>query len=151
MRTPPETGGNDRPDKAYKSIPHGKPAATENPESFMRRYFYNILASYLSLYIRPENTVVEIAPRSEGLGMRFTNYRAVSSVAGLKTTQERMADYVLFNGTIHYERDIQGMLDQLRELLQGSERVLFVYYSMLWKPLARLAAQNSPRQRHTRI
>jgi len=147
MRTPPETGGNDRPDKAYKSISHGKPAATENPESFMRRYFYNILASYLSLYIRPENTVVEIAPRSEGLGMRFTNYRAVSSVAGLKTTQERMADYVLFNGTIHYERDIQGMLDQLRELLQGSERVLFVYYSMLWKPLARLASKIGLRSR----
>ena len=57
-------------------------------ESAMRRYFYNCLASYLSLYIRPENTVVEIAPRSEGLSMRFTKYRAVSSVAALKTTLE---------------------------------------------------------------
>jgi hypothetical protein len=36
----------------------------------MRRYFYNSLASYLSLYIRPENTVVEITPPSEGLGAR---------------------------------------------------------------------------------
>jgi len=147
MRTPPETVGNDRPDTAHKSISHGKPAAPENRESFVRRYFYNILASYLSLYIRPENTVVEIAPRNEGLGMRFTNYRAVSSVAALKTTQQRAADYVLFNGTIHYERDIQGMLDQLRELLEGSERVLFVYYSMLWKPLARFASKIGLRSR----
>ena len=58
----------------------------------MRRYFYNSLASYLSLYIRPENTVVEIAPRSEGLGARFANYRAVSSVAALKKAQQRTPD-----------------------------------------------------------
>jgi hypothetical protein len=61
----------------------------------MRRYFYNSLASYLSLYIRPENTVVEIAPRSEGLGARFAGYRAVSSVAPLKKAQPRTPDYLL--------------------------------------------------------
>ena len=116
-------------------------------ESAMRRYFYDSLASYLSLYIRPENTVVEIAPRSEGLGERFLNYRSVSSVATLETTDQGAPDYVLLNGTIHYERDIQGMLDQLRELLEGSERVLFVYYSMLWKPLARFASKIGLRSR----
>jgi hypothetical protein len=113
----------------------------------MRRYFYNSLASYLSLYIRPENTVVEIAPLSEGLGGRFANYRSVLSVAALKTTQQPAADYVLLNGTLHYERDIQDMLDQLRESLGGSERVLFVYYSMLWKPLARFASSVGLRSR----
>jgi GT2 family glycosyltransferase len=113
----------------------------------MRRYFYNSLASYLSLYIRPENTVVEIAPRSEGVGARFANYRTVSSVATLRTTQQPAADYILLNGTIHYERDIQEMLNQLRELLGGSERVLFVYYSMLWKPLARFASRIGIRRR----
>jgi hypothetical protein len=113
----------------------------------MRRYFYNSLASYLSLYIRPENTVVEIAPLSEGLGGRFANYRSVLSVGALKTTQQPAADYVLLNGTLHYERDIQDMLDQLRESLGGSERVLFVYYSMLWKPLARFASSVGLRSR----
>ena len=107
----------------------------------MRRYFYDSLASYLSLYIRPENTVVELAPRSEGLGARFANYRTVSSVAALKTNQQPAADYILLNGTLHYERDIQEMLNQLQESLEGSERVLFVYYSMLWKPLARFASK----------
>jgi len=29
----------------------------------MRRYFYDTLASYLSLYIRPEDQVIEIEPR----------------------------------------------------------------------------------------
>ncbi len=147
MRTPGETARNDRPDTGCKSISSGKSLAPKNRESFMRRYFYNSLASYLSLYIRPENTVVEIAPLSEGLGGRFANYRAVLSVAALKTTQHPAADYVLLNGTLHYERDIQDMLDQLRESLGGSERVLFVYYSMLWKPLARFASSVGLRSR----
>src|SRR5438874_9498631 len=140
MRALGETTRNDRPNTGCRSISSGS-LAPKNRESCMRRYFYNSLASYLSLYIRPENTVVEIAPLSEGLGGRFANYRAVLSVAALKTTQQPAADYVLLNGTLHYERDIQDMLDQLRESLGGSERVLFVYYSMLWKPLARLASK----------
>ena len=113
----------------------------------MRRYFYNSLASYLSLYIRPENTVAEIAPLSEDLDGRFANYRAVSSLAALKTTQQPAADYILLNGTLHYERDIQEMLGQLRESLGGPERVLFVYYSMLWKPVARFASKVGIRSR----
>ena len=113
----------------------------------MRRYFYDTLASYLSLYIRPEDHVIEIEPRSKGLGKRFTNYRAVSSVAALKTVDQPRRDYVLLNGTIHYERDIQGMMNQLGKSLEGSARILFVYYSMLWKPLARLASKLGMRSR----
>ncbi len=116
-------------------------------ESAMRRYFNNSLASYLSLYIRPEDEVIEIEPRSEGLGERFANYKAVSSIASFKTTHQRPPDYVLLNGTIHYERDIQEMLNHLQESLEGSERVLFVYYSMLWKPLTRFASKIGLRSR----
>jgi hypothetical protein len=113
----------------------------------MRRYFYDTLASYLSLYIRPEDHVIEIKPRSKGLGKRFTNYCAVSSVAALKTVDQPRRDYVLLNGTIHYERDIQEMLNQLGKSLEGAARILFVYYSMLWKPLARLASKLGMRSR----
>jgi len=114
--------------------------------SGLRRYFYDTLASYLSLYIRPTDQVVEIEPRSTGLGERFANYQSVSSVAALKTAR-RLPDYILLNGTIHYERDIQEMLNQLRDCLEGTERILFVYYSMLWKPLARLASKIGIRSR----
>ena len=51
----------------------------------MRRYFYKSLASYLSLYVRPQDEVVEIGPRSDSLGKQFAKYRAVSSVEDLKT------------------------------------------------------------------
>ena len=136
-----ETAGNDNPDPGCKSISSAKSVPPKNRGSIVRRYFYNSVASYLSLYIRPENTVVEIAPLSEDLSGRFANYHAVSSVAALKGNQHPSADYILLNGTLHYERDIQEMLDQLQESLGGSERVLFVYYSMLWKPLARFASK----------
>jgi GT2 family glycosyltransferase len=107
----------------------------------VRRYFYDLLASYLSLYVRPENILAEINPLSDGLGERFANYRAVFDVAALKSLDPPVPDYILLNGTIHYERDVQEMLNELAEAVQGPERILFVYYSMLWKPLARLASK----------
>ena len=113
----------------------------------MRRYFYNSLASYLSLYVRPQDEVVEIGPRSDSLGKHFAKYRAVSSVDDLKALEQSARDYVMLNGTIHYERDIQEMLNRLRECLEGPARVLFVYYSMLWKPLAWLASKFGVRSR----
>jgi len=113
----------------------------------MRRYFYNSLASYLSLYVRPQDEVVEIGPRSDSLGKHFARYRAVSSVEDLKALEQSARDYVMLNGTIHYERDIQEMLNRLRECLEGPARVLFVYYSMLWKPLAWLASKFGVRSR----
>ena len=81
------------------------------------------------------------------MGRQFVKYRAVSSVEDLKTIDEPARDYVILNGTIHYERDIQEMLNRLRECLDGSARVLFVYYSMLWKPLALLASKLGVRSR----
>ena len=122
-------------------------ALAKTSESAMRRYFYDALASYLSLYVRPEDEILEIDPRSADLGRRFSNYKAVASVAELMTTERDPAACILLNGTVHYERDIQEMLTQLRRFLGGGERVLFVYYSMLWQPLARLAAKLGLRSR----
>ncbi len=140
MRTPAETN-NERKVRGLERAPRRQRAISKRTESATRRYFYNTLASYLSLYVRPEDEIVEVDPRSESLGERFANYRAVFSVATLKTKHQPAPDYVLLNGTIHYERDIQEMLNQLQESLEGSERVLFVYYSMLWKPLTRFASK----------
>jgi len=137
---------NERKVSGLERAPRRHPVISKRREYATQRYFYNTLASYLSLYVRPEDEVIEINPRSEGLGRRFANYRAVASIAALKTPHQQ-ADYVLLNGTIHYEHDIQEMLNQLQESLEGSERVLFVYYSMLWKPLARLASKVGLRSR----
>jgi hypothetical protein len=145
MRLRAETE-NKPPAMMARSASRDRPIASER-ESAIRRYFYEALASYLSLYIRPEDVVVEINPLSKGLGERFTNYRAILGVEALKTSAEPTPDYVLLNGALHYERDVQEMLNALHESLHGSERVLFVYYSMLWKPLVRLASKMGFRTR----
>lgn len=139
---------NDAPDVSLsRGGSNTKSVLSRDREPLLRRYFYDTLASYLSLYIRPEDQVIEIQARGKGLGKRFTNYKAVPSVAALETTEGRPTDYILLNGTIHYEGDIQEMLNRLGESLQGSERLLFVYYSMLWKPLTRLASKIGVRSR----
>ncbi|MES4785937.1 MAG: hypothetical protein C4294_09095, partial [Nitrospiraceae bacterium] len=79
--------------------------AAEKSEPLLRRYFYDTLASYLALYIRPEDRVIEIAPGGSFLGKRFANYRALPSVAALCGEGTRAA-YIVLNGTIHYESDI---------------------------------------------
>jgi hypothetical protein len=146
MRLHAETE-NERPAMMARSASRDRPIASERRESAIRRYFYDALASYLSLYVRPEDVVVEINPLSKGLGERFTNYRVIPGVEALKTSAEPTPDYVLLNGALHYERDVQEMLNALHESLHGSERVLFVYYSMLWKPLVWLASKMGFRTR----
>ena len=127
--------------------PRGDFGAPKTKDSATRRYFYKSLASYLSLYVRPQDEVVEIDPRSDSLGKYFARYRAVSTVDDLTYLDQPARDYVMLNGIIHYERDIQEMLNRLRECLEGPARVLFVYYSMLWKPLARFASKVGVRSR----
>ena len=51
----------------------------------MRRFFSKSVASYLSLYVRPHDEVVETGRRSEGLGNHLANYRTGSSVEDLAT------------------------------------------------------------------
>src|ERR1051325_10348573 len=127
--------------------PGGEITAGKTKGTAMRRYFYKSLASYLALYIRPEDKVVEIGPRSDSLGKHFAKYRALSSVEDLNICDQSAPDYVMLNGTIHYEQDIQELLNRLRAYLDGSVRVLFVYYSTLWKPLARFASNIGVRSR----
>jgi GT2 family glycosyltransferase len=147
VKTTAEKAQNTRQPVPSEPASGTQPIFSETRESAMRRYFYDSLASYLSLYVRAEDQVVEIDPRSNGLACRFANYRAVSSIATLKTAGQSPPDYVLLNGTIHYERDIQEMLNELQHALEGSERILFVYYSMLWKPLTRFASKTGIRAR----
>ena len=58
---------NDRHQTVYLTrASDGTSALVKTSESAMRRYFYDALASYLSLYVRPEDEILEINPRSTG-------------------------------------------------------------------------------------
>ncbi len=43
-------------------------------------------------------------------------------------------DYLVLHGNIHYERDIQRFLEQLHTVCEATTRLIFIYYSSLWKP-----------------
>ena len=76
-----------------------------NQKLWYKSYFYNLLARYLSVYVRPKDD-----PR-----------------------------FVILNGTIHYERDIQNFFDDLYRKSAPSTRIVIIYYSYIWKPILRLA------------
>jgi Glycosyl transferase family 2 len=114
----------------------------------MREYFYRKLGEYLALYIRPTDRVVEIDAKTSPHLLGFQHHDVLSSGNGTREQDDTPPsfseigflnpDYVLLNGTIHYVKDIQGFLEDLRVVLQPSMRVVITFYSTLWKPLLRL-------------
>jgi hypothetical protein len=123
----------------------------------MRRYFYSLLRKYITLFVLERNSVVEIDPTTDaligGLPQGKIAFRkaqdgnlsdfplppdramAFSGIAGLKP------DYVVISGLIHYERDIQQMLSQVRAVCTLETRLLITYYSSLWRPFIIIASK----------
>jgi hypothetical protein len=123
----------------------------------MREYFYSLLRNYLSLFILPQNTVVEIDPATARLvgamaqgTVAFRSGAAIAAPAGdfragsvlrFQDIETVRPDYLVLSGLIHYERDIQTLLDELRSKCEPHTRLVLTYYSALWKPLATLASK----------
>jgi hypothetical protein len=112
----------------------------------MRKYLHRKLRDYLELYIRPEDSVLEVDPIPSARNGRITrNLRfqapgqASSVLLDLDALNARDLGYVVLNGNIHYEPDVQHFLAMLHPVLQRSTRVIIAFYSSLWRPLLRLA------------
>lgn len=120
----------------------------------MSGFFYRLLAHYISLYIRPDDSFVEVNPKSCGLQPFFKKYKSINlddypdniAEAAEPFTPEE-GQYFVLNGCIHYESDIQQLLGKLRQIVPDSGRVVILYYSALWKPLANLATRLGLRRR----
>ncbi len=126
----------------------------------MKTYFYKLLYRYLSIYIRPDNTVVEINPQSGMLSRSFknikilflgktanNNYEGCETIPDMKALIQASPEYLLLNGNIHYERDLQSFMEKLHGVCNASTRLVFTYYSTLWKPLFKLATSLGFRQK----
>ena len=94
----------------------------------MRSYFYRLLAKYIGLYVRPEDRLVELDPSSDDLAPHFPTREALPAEAfvaaasgGAREGSASAPDYVLLNGVLHYQRDIQGYLDRLRPCLADED------------------------------
>jgi len=115
----------------------------------MRKYLYRKLREYLDLYVRPGDRIAEIDARETAERLKFQDHELLvlpgtSQQIGqprvnLEALAEFRADYVLLNGNIHYEADVQDFLEKLRLALLPSTRVIITFYSTLWKPVLRLA------------
>ncbi len=76
-----------------------------------RSYFYRLLAHYLTLYVRPNNLILEYNPATPGLGCYMPGVKKVSQheLAGNASAPEQ-PEYIVLNGNVHYEQDVQSFL-----------------------------------------
>ncbi len=103
----------------------------------LKEYFYNLLFKYISLYIMPEDSVVEVAPANDYIGRKLTNYSILDRNIDSKGID---TDYILLNGLLHYERNIYGLFKDIKSQASSGTRLIIIYYSTLWKPLIKLAS-----------
>lgn len=103
----------------------------------MKGYLYFLLTRYISFFARPGDTLVIVDPVSADLDGRATGWRQLK--LGEVIDCPLKADYVLLNGTLHYERDIEEYLSKVRAMMSDDSRLIVTYYSALWRPLLSLA------------
>ena len=110
------------------------------------RYFYKLLYKYYNFYIQNDQNIIEINPQNDFLQEHFqNNYTAVNSIYDFEKINKRANtvvggpnssyDYVILNGNLQYERDIQEFLESLHEVVTTKTRIIISYYSTLWKPI----------------
>ncbi len=102
----------------------------------MKKYFYKLLWKYISLYCLENNTIAEIFSRNK-IFLTF-GVKNLLYIDSLDQINQKL-DYILLNGILHYERDIQATLSQIQKEMSPSCRVIIIYYSSLWKPIITLA------------
>ena len=106
---------------------------------YLKGYFYRLLARYIGLFARPDDSLVTVDPASAELDAHLTHCRRMSSDE--VATQPLDVDFFLLNGTLHYQRDIQTYLIRLRASMKDHSRLIVVYYSSLWRPILSLATR----------
>lgn len=110
----------------------------------MKKYFYKLIYKYLSIYMRPEDTILEIDPVENYINEKFSNIKIYNTPSdgerkNLIEFKSLSPDFILLNSNIHYERDIQTFFDTLKSICSPHTRLIVTYYSHVWKPLIILA------------
>lgn len=114
------------------------------------RYLYGKIQDYLSIRIRPGDSVLEIdsmadLPRLSQSGEHHHWSTADGQVA--QNAHDKEYDFVLVNGALHYWRDIQDRFEESAAFMGQDTRMIVIYYSSLWRPLIALAGKLGLRNR----
>ncbi|MDY0091853.1 MAG: glycosyltransferase family 2 protein [Candidatus Vecturithrix sp.] len=129
--------------------------------SSIKSYFYTLLRKYLAFYIQPGDVMIEVHPHNNQL-LRMFSGNTPANVVERSCSDTRKGtlpndwqniralqpDYLVLHGNIHYERDIQRFLEQLHTVCEPTTRLIFIYYSSLWKPVFKAASRLGLRE-HT--
>ncbi|MEQ1897825.1 MAG: glycosyltransferase family 2 protein [Vicinamibacterales bacterium] len=115
----------------------------------MKRYLYALLARYIRYFLPPGARVVEVSPASpllrDHLAPRDITFFDPHADGPPDESWARLAslepERIILNGCLHYERNIQDLLERLRGASPPSARLVITYYSSVWKPLFRLASR----------
>jgi len=109
----------------------------------VNKYFYKLLFHYLAVFIRPENSVVEINPQSYPISSFFNNSKKLFLDSADLSSFEQLAkdcpEYLILNGNVHHEKDVLSFFKKLHSSSNRKTRVIVLYYSSLWKPFVRFA------------
>jgi hypothetical protein len=90
--------------------------------------------------VRPGDAAVNFDPLTDDLNTCLPGCGIAHNTSAEREKLEPInADYVILNGTLHYERDVHVYLRSLRNRVFEQSRLLIVYYSALWHPFMRLA------------
>ncbi len=117
----------------------------------IKNYYYHCLFRYFSVYIRPNNSVVEVNPATDRAIESFDHVRFLfigkdvpdsisrDRICSIQDIQRTPPDYFLLNGNIQHESNIQKLLLVLHSLCSAQSRMIVTYYSSVWKPIIYLA------------
>ena len=105
----------------------------------IKNYLYRLLAKYLSFYVRPDNTTLEIKPKNDLLQKNLTS-KHYETIEDISEMQNQEYEYLILNGTLHYEADIQLFLENIYNKIPATTRLIITYYSALWSPFVKLAS-----------
>jgi hypothetical protein len=123
----------------------------------VRRYFYALLHRYLSIVVTAEDSIVEIEPVTRDLISLFCRGRSAAraglgadgdDLLPLESLKRSPPAFILLGSAVHYERDVQALLDQARHCCAPETRLIVIHYSALWKPCFRLASWLGIRKKH---
>ncbi len=118
----------------------------------LKRYFYELLARYISFYLPAGARVAEVGPRS-GLLRAALGPRAImvvapeylpeepTTVTSFAELRDAPADRLVLNGVLHYTPDIQALLDTIHGACSADTRVVLSYFSNVWKPVFSFASR----------
>lgn len=123
------------------------------PGNSIKRYFYQLLARYISFYLPEGARVAEVGPRSgllrEALGARpvlvvspgYPEAEQSATVTSFSELWDAPPDRLILNGVLHHTPDIQALLDTVHGVCSADTRVVISYFSSVWKPIFGLASR----------